>query len=263
MYHPDYATPGCTHLLSFGWVAHTELLRIFSMTDPDAAGWAERIRAARDADGAGSWVARMRAAAAVHAVTQRLAPPPRAESAGRPHRSFAGLAGYIFRCNNATMEECLRRQMLGDTTAQRARIELGLAVGHTRLFLFNTTTKLIYGTYVPTDVGFIEPTAWHVGSDSVRRRAPSFSAQCRFKEWEKLRPIPESEYRQVPGHRAPSTPSPTHPALALALALILASTSNRCSSTSAAIRATTSNWSSMRRPPISCCVRVAPTRQNR
>lgn len=90
------------------------------------------------------------------------------------------LAGYIFRCNKETMCECIDRQMFGDTGCHQSLVESRVIAGVTKLFLFNTDSKLLYGVYLAVGPpGHLEPTAWNSGTRK-------FSAQVRVKELEKM-----------------------------------------------------------------------------
>jgi hypothetical protein len=81
--------------------------------------------------------------------------------------------GYLFHCNNATEQECLARNLFGDTPGNLTRLQEGIG-GSTVLFLFNLESRRLRGPFRATapPARDICPTAWDGKFGAQVRVAP-------------------------------------------------------------------------------------------
>ncbi|KAL0348565.1 UNVERIFIED_CONTAM: B2 protein, partial [Sesamum angustifolium] len=79
------------------------------------------------------------------------------------------LGGYIFVCNNDTMQEDLKRQLFG--LPPRYRDSVRAITPGLPLFLYNYTTHQLHGIFEAATFGGtnIDPTAWEDKSAKVNR----------------------------------------------------------------------------------------------
>ena len=168
-------------LLSFAWVAHSELLLC-------KEGAASNDTALESALGS---PVRHPVNGGTRSLTEHV-------------QRRDELAGRIFRCNNKTQEECLRRGLVGDTALYQEVVEGRIVPGKTKIFLFNTSRSLIFGTWLATSQGgFHEKTAWRT-FERISAGQNFFSAQVKIELEHKSLPIPEALYKDIvpyiPGH---------------------------------------------------------------
>ena len=170
-------------LLSFAWVAHKELLSCTQVESvaatPEDAAEVECLSRALFGETVASekkesrpsllWTTRSESSKMT--LDSLLAKAPVEE-----------LGGYLFRCNNQTYTECLRRGLFGDTGGHQQKVEAGIVPGKTKLFLFNTSRRVIHGPWIAASTGgFREKTAW----DACRKRDRDgriYSAQVAIEE---------------------------------------------------------------------------------
>ncbi|XP_002980634.2 B2 protein [Selaginella moellendorffii] len=107
------------------------------------------------------------------------------------------LGGYIFVCNNDTMQEDLKRQLFG--LPQRYRDSVRAIQPGLPLFLYNYTTHQLHGVYEAASFGGsnIDPTAWE---DKKCRGESRFPAQVRIRVRMNYKPLEEDAFRPVLHH---------------------------------------------------------------
>eukprot|EP00850_Spirogloea_muscicola_P010664 SM000063S20054 [mRNA] locus=s63:528205:529765:+ [translate_table: standard] len=107
------------------------------------------------------------------------------------------LGGYIFVCNNDTMQEDLKRQLFG--LPQRYRDSVRAIMPGLPLFLYNYTTHQLHGVFEASSFGGsnIDPTAWE---DKKARGESRFPAQVRIRVRKVCKPLAEEVFRPVLHH---------------------------------------------------------------
>ncbi|XP_042011395.1 B2 protein-like isoform X1 [Salvia splendens] len=107
------------------------------------------------------------------------------------------LGGYIFVCNNDTMQEDLKRQLFG--LPPRYRDSVRAITPGLPLFLYNYTTHQLHGIFEATTFGGsnIDPTAWE---DKKCRGESRFPAQVRVRARKLCNPLDEDAFRPVLHH---------------------------------------------------------------
>ncbi|KAK9120088.1 hypothetical protein Scep_018181 [Stephania cephalantha] len=107
------------------------------------------------------------------------------------------LGGYIFVCNNDTMQEDLKRQLFG--LPPRYRDSVRAITPGLPLFLYNYTTHQLHGIYEAASFGGsnIDPTAWE---DKKCKGESRFPAQVRIRTRKNCRPLDEDAFRPVLHH---------------------------------------------------------------
>lgn len=107
------------------------------------------------------------------------------------------LGGYIFVCNNDTMQEDLKRQLFG--LPQRYRDSVRSIQPGLPLFLYNYTTHQLHGIFEAASFGGsnIDPTAWE---DKKCKGESRFPAQVRIRVRKLCKPLEEDSFRPVLHH---------------------------------------------------------------
>jgi hypothetical protein len=107
------------------------------------------------------------------------------------------LGGYIFVCNNDTMQEDLKRQLFG--LPPRYRDSVRAITPGLPLFLYNYTTHQLHGIFEATTFGGsnIDPTAWE---DKKCKGESRFPAQVRIRVRKMCKPLEEDAFRPVLHH---------------------------------------------------------------
>lgn len=107
------------------------------------------------------------------------------------------LGGYIFVCNNDTMQEDLKRQLFG--LPQRYRDSVRAIQPGLPLFLYNYTTHQLHGIFEAASFGGsnIDPTAWE---DKKCKGESRFPAQVRIRVRKLSKPLEEDSFRPVLHH---------------------------------------------------------------
>lgn len=107
------------------------------------------------------------------------------------------LGGYIFVCNNDTMQEDLKRQLFG--LPQRYRDSVRAITPGLPLFLYNYTTHQLHGVFEAASFGGsnIDPTAWE---DKKCKGESRFPAQVRIRVRKLCKPLEEDAFRPVLHH---------------------------------------------------------------
>eukprot|EP00252_Welwitschia_mirabilis_P006058 TRINITY_DN1675_c0_g1_i1.p1 TRINITY_DN1675_c0_g1~~TRINITY_DN1675_c0_g1_i1.p1 ORF type:complete len:276 (+),score=43.81 TRINITY_DN1675_c0_g1_i1:378-1205(+) len=107
------------------------------------------------------------------------------------------LGGYIFVCNNDTMQEDLKRQLFG--LPQRYRDSVRAITPGLPLFLYNYTTHQLHGIFEAASFGGsnIDPTAWE---DKKCKGESRFPAQVRIRVRKLCKPLEEDAFRPVLHH---------------------------------------------------------------
>ncbi|GAQ80717.1 hypothetical protein KFL_000600340 [Klebsormidium nitens] len=107
------------------------------------------------------------------------------------------LGGYIFVCNNDTMEDDLRRRLFG--LPQRYRDSVRAIQPGLPLFLYNYTTHQLHGVYEATSFGGsnLDPNAWE---DKKTKGESRFPAQVRIKVRKQCSPLDEDHFRPILHH---------------------------------------------------------------
>ncbi|KAM3713305.1 hypothetical protein ACB098_01G247400 [Castanea mollissima] len=107
------------------------------------------------------------------------------------------LGGYIFVCNNDTMQEDLKRQLFG--LPPRYRDSVRAITPGLPLFLYNYTTHQLHGIFEATSFGGsnIDPTAWE---DKKCKGESRFPAQVRIRVRKICKALEEDAFRPVLHH---------------------------------------------------------------
>ncbi|XP_074294238.1 B2 protein-like [Silene latifolia] len=107
------------------------------------------------------------------------------------------LGGYIFVCNNDTMQENLKRQLFG--LPPRYRDSVRAITPGLPLFLYNYTTHQLYGIFEASSFGGsnIDPTAWE---DKKCKGESRFPAQVRIRIRKLCKALEEDSFRPVLHH---------------------------------------------------------------
>ncbi|OIT32424.1 PREDICTED: B2 protein-like [Nicotiana attenuata] len=107
------------------------------------------------------------------------------------------LGGYIFVCNNDTMQEDLKRQLFG--LPPRYRDSVRAITPGLPLFLYNYTTHQLHGIFEAASFGGsnIDPTAWE---DKKCKGESRFPAQVRSRVRKICKPLEEDAFRPVLHH---------------------------------------------------------------
>jgi len=107
------------------------------------------------------------------------------------------LGGYIFVCNNDTMQENLKRQLFG--LPPRYRDSVRAITPGLPLFLYNYTTHQLHGIFEASTFGGsnIDPTAWE---DKKCRGESRFPAQVRIRVRSLCKALEEDSFRPVLHH---------------------------------------------------------------
>ncbi|KAL4354127.1 hypothetical protein GQ457_06G034110 [Hibiscus cannabinus] len=128
-----------------------------------------------------------------HAVDKRYKTLPAAETLPRNEV----LGGYIFVCNNDTMQEDLKRQLFG--LPPRYRDSVRAITPGLPLFLYNYTTHQLHGIFEATTFGGsnIDPTAWE---DKKCKGESRFPAQVRTRIRKLCNALEEDAFRPVLHH---------------------------------------------------------------
>ncbi|XP_057437520.1 B2 protein [Lotus japonicus] len=107
------------------------------------------------------------------------------------------LGGYIFVCNNDTMQEDLKRQLFG--LPPRYRDSVRAITPGLPLFLYNYTTHQLHGIFEAASFGGsnIDPTAWE---DKKCKGESRFPAQVRIRVRTICKALEEDSFRPVLHH---------------------------------------------------------------
>lgn len=107
------------------------------------------------------------------------------------------LGGYIFVCNNDTMQEDLKRQLFG--LPQRYRDSVRAIQPGLPLFLYNYTTHQLHGVFEAASFGGsnIDPSAWE---DKKTKGESRFPAQVRIRVRKLYKPLEEDAFRPILHH---------------------------------------------------------------
>lgn len=107
------------------------------------------------------------------------------------------LGGYIFVCNNETMQEDLRRQLFG--LPQKYKDSVRAITPGLPLFLYNYTAHQLHGVFQAVSFGGsnIDPTAWE---DKKCRGESRFPAQVRIRVKRMCKPLEEDSFRPILFH---------------------------------------------------------------
>ncbi|KAI9084042.1 hypothetical protein K1719_034038 [Acacia pycnantha] len=107
------------------------------------------------------------------------------------------LGGYIFVCNNDTMQEDLKRQLFG--LPPRYRDSVRAITPGLPLFLYNYTTHQLHGIFEAASFGGsnIDPTAWE---DKKCKGESRFPAQVRIRLRKLCNALEEDAFRPVLHH---------------------------------------------------------------
>ncbi|KAJ8493048.1 hypothetical protein OPV22_014769 [Ensete ventricosum] len=107
------------------------------------------------------------------------------------------IGGYIFVCNNDTMEENLRRQLFG--LPSRYRDSVRAITPGLPLFLYNYSTHQLHGIFESASFGGtnIDPTAWE---DKKCTGESRFPAQVRVVTRKLCEPLEEDSFRPILHH---------------------------------------------------------------
>ncbi|XP_031495810.1 B2 protein [Nymphaea colorata] len=127
------------------------------------------------------------------AVDKRFKTLPPSESLPRGEQ----LGGYIFVCNNDTMEDDLRRQLFG--LPQRYRDSVRAITPGLPLFLYNYSTHQLHGIFEAASFGGtnIDPMAWE---DKKCPGESRFPAQVKVVTRKVCPPLEEDSFRPVLHH---------------------------------------------------------------
>ncbi|XP_042450978.1 B2 protein-like isoform X2 [Zingiber officinale] len=107
------------------------------------------------------------------------------------------LGGYIFVCNNDTMQDDLKRQLFG--LPPRYRDSVRAITPGLPLFLYNYTTHQLHGIFEAASFGGsnIDPTAWE---DKKCKGVSRFPAQVRIRVRKLCKALEEDAFRPVLYH---------------------------------------------------------------
>ncbi|KNA24030.1 hypothetical protein SOVF_019830 [Spinacia oleracea] len=107
------------------------------------------------------------------------------------------VGGYIFVCNNDTMEENLKRQLFG--LPPRYRDSVRQITPGLPLFLYNYSTHQLHGIYEAASFGGtnIDPTAWE---DKKNPGESRFPAQVKVQSRKLCEPLDEDAFRPILHH---------------------------------------------------------------
>ncbi|GMH23870.1 hypothetical protein Nepgr_025713 [Nepenthes gracilis] len=107
------------------------------------------------------------------------------------------LGGYIFVCNNDTMQENLKRNLFG--LPPRYRDSVRAITPGLPLFLYNYTTHQLHGIFEASSFGgsSIDPTAWE---DKKCKGESRFPAQVRIRVRKLCKALEEDAFRPVLHH---------------------------------------------------------------
>ncbi|XP_047334838.1 B2 protein-like [Impatiens glandulifera] len=107
------------------------------------------------------------------------------------------LGGYIFVCNNDTMQEDLKHQLFG--LPPRYRDSVRAITPGLPLFLYNYTAHQLHGIFEATSFGGsnIDPTAWE---DKKFKGESRFPAQVKIRIRKICKPLEEDAFRPVLHH---------------------------------------------------------------
>ncbi|CAI9777259.1 unnamed protein product [Fraxinus pennsylvanica] len=127
------------------------------------------------------------------AVDKRFKTLPAAETLPRDEV----LGGYIFVCNNDTMQEDLKRQLFG--LPPRYRDSVRAITPGLPLFLYNYTNHQLHGVFEAVSFGGsnIDPTAWE---DKKCKGESRFPAQVKSRVRKLCKPLEEDAFRPVLHH---------------------------------------------------------------
>ncbi|ERN14076.1 B2 protein [Amborella trichopoda] len=128
-----------------------------------------------------------------NATDKRFKTLPPSESLPRNEK----LGGYIFVCNNDTMQDDLRRQLFG--LPQRYRDSVRAITPGLPLFLYNYSTHQLHGIFEAASFGGtnIDPTAWE---DKKCPGESRFPAQVRVVTRMSCKPLEEDSFRPILHH---------------------------------------------------------------
>ncbi|KAJ4976476.1 hypothetical protein NE237_001582 [Protea cynaroides] len=128
-----------------------------------------------------------------NAVDKRFKTLPSAEMLPRNEV----LGGYIFVCNNDTMQEDLKRQLFG--LPSRYRDSVRAITPGLPLFLYNYATHQLHGIFEAASFGGanIDPTAWE---DKKCKGESRFPAQVRIRVRKLCKALEEDAFRPVLHH---------------------------------------------------------------
>lgn len=128
-----------------------------------------------------------------NAVDKRFKTLPPSESL--PRNETVG--GYIFVCNNDTMQENLKRQLFGLPPRYRDSVR-GITPG-LPLFLYNYSTHQLHGVFEAASFGGtnIDPSAWE---DKKNPGESRFPAQVRVVTRKICEPLEEDSFRPILHH---------------------------------------------------------------
>ncbi|KAB1211007.1 B2 protein [Morella rubra] len=111
------------------------------------------------------------------------------------------LGGFIFVCNNETMQEDLRRQLFG--LPQKYKDSVRAITPGLPLFLYNYTEHQLHGVFQTNKKAMsfggsnIDPTAWE---DKKCKGESRFPAQVRIQIKKKCKPLEEDAFRPILHH---------------------------------------------------------------
>ncbi|XP_059451938.1 B2 protein-like [Corylus avellana] len=107
------------------------------------------------------------------------------------------LGGFIFVCNNETMQEDLHRQLFG--LPQKYKDSVRAITPGLPLFLYNYTAHQLHGVFQAVSFGGsnIDPTAWE---DKKCKGESRFPAQVRIRIKKKCKPLEEDAFRPILHH---------------------------------------------------------------
>ncbi|XAR70156.1 hypothetical protein NMG60_11026926 [Bertholletia excelsa] len=107
------------------------------------------------------------------------------------------IGGYIFVCNNDTMQENLQRQLFG--LPPRYRDSVRAITPGLPIFLYNYSTHQLHGIFEAASFGGtnIDPTAWE---DKKKPGESRFPAQVRIVTRKVCEPLEEDSFRPILHH---------------------------------------------------------------